>query len=108
MKLFSLKKDNDSIAPTSEDANPSSPLAENPTTGVSDNPLQLDTTNQPPMQATNYPDMPPDTSPKTAAIKNAEINNSKLFRDLLNVLKGVPVEASSFGIHYSLDSPIRS
>lgn len=74
MKLFSLKKDNNSTAstaPTSKDANPSSQLAENPTTGVSDNPLQLDTTNQPPMQATNYPDMPPDTSPKTAAIKNA-------------------------------------
>ncbi len=53
MKLFSLKKDNDSTAPTSEDANPSSQLAENPTTGVSDNPLQLDTTNQPPMQATD-------------------------------------------------------
>ena len=67
MKLFSLKKDNDSIAPTSEDANPSSPVAENPTTGVSDNPLQLDTTNQSPMQATNYPD----TSPNTTAIKNA-------------------------------------
>ena len=66
MKLFSLKKDNDSIAPTSEDANPSSQLAENPTTGVSDNPLQLDTTNQPPMQATNYPD----TSPNTTAITN--------------------------------------
>ena len=71
MKLFSLKKDNASTAPTSEDANPASQLAENPTTGVSDNALQLDTTNQPPMQATNYPDMPPDTSPKTAAIKNA-------------------------------------
>ena len=67
MKLFSLKKDNDSTAPTSKDANPSSQLAENPTTGVSDNPLQLDTTNQPPMQATNYPD----TSPKTTAITNA-------------------------------------
>ena len=67
MKLFSLKKDNDSTAPTSKDANPSSPLAENPTTGVSDNPLQLDTTNQPPMQATNYPD----TSPEKTAIKNA-------------------------------------
>lgn len=67
MKLFSLKKDNDSTAPTSKDANPSSPLAENPTTGVSDNPLQLDTTNQLPMQATNYSD----TSPKTTAIKNA-------------------------------------
>lgn len=67
MKLFSLKKDNDSTAPTSKDANPSSQLAENPTTGVSDNSLQLDTTNQPPMQATNYPD----TSPKTTAIKNA-------------------------------------
>nr|WP_309575516.1 hypothetical protein [Moraxella osloensis] len=66
MKLFSLKKDNDSTAPSSEDANPSSPLAENPTTGVSDNPLQLDTTNQPPMQATNYPD----TSPNTTAITN--------------------------------------
>nr|WP_313014550.1 hypothetical protein [Moraxella sp. CTOTU48841] len=71
MKLFSLKKDNDSIAPTSEDANPSSQLAENPTTGVSDNPLQLDTTNQPQMQATNYPNIPPDTSPNTTAIKNA-------------------------------------
>lgn len=67
MKLFSLKKDNDSIAPTSEDANPSSPLAENPTTGVSDSALQLDTTNQSPMQATNYSD----TSPETTAIKNA-------------------------------------
>ena len=67
MKLFSLKKDNDSTAPTSKDVNPSSQLAENPTTGVSDNPLQLDTTNQPPMQATNYPD----TSPNTTAIKNA-------------------------------------
>lgn len=67
MKLFSLKKENNSIAPTSEDANPSSPLAENPTTGVSDNPLQLDRTNQPPMQATNYPD----TSPNTTAIKDA-------------------------------------
>ena len=70
MKLFSLKKDNNSTAstaPTSKDANPSSQLAENPMIGVSDNPLQLDTTNQPPMQATNYPD----TSPKTAAIKNA-------------------------------------
>ena len=66
MKLFSLKKNNDSIAPTSEDANPSSQLAENPTTGVSDNPLQLDTT-QAPMQATNYPD----TSPNTTSIKNA-------------------------------------
>lgn len=66
MKLFSLKKDNDSTAPTSKDANPSSPLAENPTTGVSDNPLQLDTTDQPPMQATNYPD----TSPNTTAITN--------------------------------------
>lgn len=66
MKLFSLKKDNDSTAPSSEDANPSSQLAENPTTGVSDNPLQLDTTNQPPMQATNYPD----TSPNTTAITN--------------------------------------
>ena len=67
MKLFSLKKDNDSTAPTSkDDANPSSQLAENPTTGVSDNPLQLDTTDQPPMQATNYPD----TSPNTTAITN--------------------------------------
>ena len=67
MKLFSLKKDNDSIAPTSEDANPSSQLAGNPMIGVSDNPLQLDTTNQPPMQATNYPN----TSPTTTEIKNA-------------------------------------
>lgn len=67
MKLFSLKKDNDSTAPSSEDAHPSSQLAENPTTSVSDDPLQLDTTNQPPMQATNYPD----TSPNTTAIKNA-------------------------------------
>lgn len=67
MKLFSLKKENNSTAPSSEDANPSSPLAENPTTGVSDNPLQLDRTNQPPMQATNYPD----TSPNTTAIKDA-------------------------------------
>ncbi|MDI4480839.1 hypothetical protein E6P72_07005 [Moraxella osloensis] len=69
MKLFSLKKDNNSTAstaPTSKDANPSSQLAENPTTGVSDNALQLDTT-QAPMQATNYPD----TSPKTTAITNA-------------------------------------
>lgn len=66
MKLFSLKKDNDSTAPTSKDVNPSSQLAENPTTGVSDNPLQLDTTNQPPMQATNYSD----TSPNTTAITN--------------------------------------
>ena len=71
MKLFSLKKDNDSTAPTSEDANPSSQLAENPTTGVSDNPLQLDTTNQLPMQATNYPDTSPNTSPEETAIKNA-------------------------------------
>lgn len=70
MKLFSLKKDNNSIAstaPTSKDAHPSSQLAENPMTGVSDNQLQLDTTNQPPMQATNYPD----TSPNTTSIKNA-------------------------------------
>ena len=66
MKLFSLKKDNDSTAPTSKDVNPSSQLAENPTTGVSDNPLQLDTT-QAPMQATNYSDR----SPKTTAITNA-------------------------------------
>lgn len=71
MKLFSLKKDNDSTAPTSKDANPSSQLAENPTTGVSDNPLQLDTTNQPPMQATKSPDTSPNTSPETTAIKNA-------------------------------------
>ncbi len=71
MKLFSLKKDNDSTASTSEDANPSSQLAENPTTGVSDNPLQLDTTNQPPMQATNYSDTSLNTSPETTAIKNA-------------------------------------
>ena len=70
MKLFSLKKDNDSTAPTSKDANPSSQLAENPTTGVSDNALQLDTT-QAPMQATNYPDTSPNTSPETTAIKNA-------------------------------------
>ena len=67
MKLFSLKKDNDSTAPTSKDVNPSSPLAENPTTGVSDNALQLDTTNQLPMQATNYSD----TSPEETATKNA-------------------------------------
>ena len=71
MKLFSLKKDNDSTAPTSKDVNPSSPLAENPTTGVSDNALQLDTTNQPPMQATNYSDTSPNTFPETTAIKNA-------------------------------------
>lgn len=71
MKLFSLKKDNDSIAPTSEDANPSSQLAENPMTGVSDNPLQLDTTNQSPMQATNYLNTSPNTSPEKTAIKNA-------------------------------------
>ena len=71
MKLFSLKKDNDSTAPTSEDANPSSQLAENPMIGVSDSALQLDTTNQPPMQATNYPDTSPNTSPETTAIKNA-------------------------------------
>ena len=70
MKLFSLKKDNDSIAPTSKDANPSSQLAENPTTGVSDNPLQLDTI-QAPMQATKSPDTSPNTSPETTAIKNA-------------------------------------
>lgn len=70
MKLFSLKKDNDSTAPTSEDANPSSQLAESTTTGVSDNPLQPDTT-QPPMQATKYPNIPPDTSPNTIAIKDA-------------------------------------
>lgn len=66
MKLFSLKKDNDSTAPTSKDANPSSQLAENPMIGVSDNPLQLDTI-QAPMQATKSPD----TSPETTAIKNA-------------------------------------
>ena len=71
MKLFSLKKDNDSIAPTSEDTNPSSQLAENPMIGMSDNPLQLDTTDQPPMQATNYPDTSPNTSPNTTAITNA-------------------------------------
>ena len=70
MKLFSLKKDNDSTAPTSKDAHPSSQLAENPTTGVSDNPLQLDTT-QPPMQATNYSDTSPNTSPEETATKNA-------------------------------------
>lgn len=71
MKLFSLKKDNDSTAPTSKDAHPSSQLAENPPTGVSDNSLQLDTTNQPPMQATKSPDTSPNTSPETTAIKNA-------------------------------------
>nr|WP_313061812.1 hypothetical protein [Moraxella sp. CTOTU49097] len=74
MKLFSLKKDNNSIAstaPTSKDAHPSSQLAENPMIGVSDNPLPLGTTNQPPMQATNYPDIPPDTSLEKTAIKNA-------------------------------------
>ena len=70
MKLFSLKKNNDSIAPTSKDVNPSSQLAENPTTGVSDNALQLDTT-QAPMQATNYSDTSPNTSPNTTSIKNA-------------------------------------
>ncbi len=70
MKLFSLKKDNDSTAPTSKDANPSSPLAENPMIGVSDNPLQLDTI-QAPMQATKSPDTSPNTSPETTAIKNA-------------------------------------
>lgn len=71
MKLFSLKKDNDSTAPSSEDAHPSSPLADSPMTGVSDNPLQLGTTNQPPMQATNYPDTSPNTSPEKTAITNA-------------------------------------
>ncbi len=74
MKLFSLKKDNNSTAsaaPTSKDANPSSQLAENPTTGVSDNASQLDTTNQPPMQANNYSDTSPNTFPETTAIKNA-------------------------------------
>lgn len=71
MKLFSLKKDNDSTAPTREDANPSSQLAGNPTIGVSDNPLQLDTTNQSPMQATKSPDTSPNTSPETTTIKNA-------------------------------------
>ena len=71
MKLFSLKKDNDSIAPTSEDTNPSSQLAENPMIGMSDNPLQLDTTDQPPMQATKSPDTSPNTSPNTTAITNA-------------------------------------
>ena len=69
MKLFSLKKDNNSTDPTSKDANPSSQLAENPTTGVSDNPLQLDTT-QAPMQATKSPDTSPNTSPETTAITN--------------------------------------
>ena len=63
MKLFSLKKDNDSTAPSSEDANPSLQLAENPMIDVSDNPLQLDTTNQPPMQSTK--------SPETTTIKDA-------------------------------------
>lgn len=71
MKLFSLKKDNDSIAPTSEDTNPSSQLAENPMIGMSDNPLQLDTTDQPPMQATNYLDTSLNTPPNTTAITNA-------------------------------------
>lgn len=71
MKLFSLKKDNDSIAPTSEDTNPSSPLAENPMIGVSDSALQLDTTDQPPMQATKSPDTSLNTSPNTTAITNA-------------------------------------
>lgn len=71
MKLFSLKKDNDSIAPTSEDTNPSSQLAENPMIGMSDNPLQLDTTDQPPMQATKSPDTSLNTSPNTTAITNA-------------------------------------
>ncbi|BFN02743.1 hypothetical protein MOXK23_18570 [Moraxella sp. K23] len=70
MKLFSLKKNNDSIAPTSKDVNPSSQLAENPMIGVSDNPLQLDTI-QAPMQATKSPDTSPNTSPETTAIKNA-------------------------------------
>ena len=70
MKLFSLKKNNDSTAPTSKDANPSSQLAENPMIGVSDNPLQLDTI-QAPMQATKSPDTSPNTSPETTAIKNA-------------------------------------
>ena len=70
MKLFSLKKDNDSTAPSSEDANPSLQLAENPMIDVSDNPLQLDTTNQPPIQVTNYPDTSPNTSLETTAIKN--------------------------------------
>lgn len=71
MKLFSLKKDNDSIASTSEDTNPSSQLAENPMIGMSDNPLQLDTTDQPPMQATKSPDTSLNTSPNTTAITNA-------------------------------------
>ena len=71
MKLFSLKKDNDSIAPTSEDTNPSSQLAENPMIGMSDNPLQLDTTDQPPMQATKSPDTSLNTPPNTTAITNA-------------------------------------
>lgn len=71
MKLFSLKKDNDSIASTSEDTKPSSPLAENPMIGMSDNPLQLDTTDQPPMQATKSPDTSLNTPPNTTAIKNA-------------------------------------
>lgn len=71
MKLFSLKKDNDSIASTSEDTNPSSQLAENPMIGMSDNPLQLDTTDQPPMQATKSPDTSLNTSPNMTAITNA-------------------------------------
>jgi len=70
MKLFSVKKDNDSTAPTSKDAHPSSQLAENPTTGVSDSALQLDTT-QAPMQSTKSPDTSPNTSPETTTIKNA-------------------------------------
>lgn len=84
MKLFSLKKDNDSIAPTSEDANPSSQLAENPTTGVSDNPLHLDTTNQPQMQATNYPNTSPNTTTITNTFSLDTIDLNQLEDELLH------------------------
>ncbi len=100
MKLFSLKKDNDSTAPTSKDVNPSSPLAENPTTGVSDNALQLDTTNQLPMQATNYSDTSPNTSPETTAIKNAfsldSIDLNQLEDELLKAADTVAPKKLSF------------
>ena len=84
MKLFSLKKDNDSTALTSEDANLSSQLAENPTTGVSDNPLQLDTTNQPPMQATNYPNTSPNTTTITNTFSLDSIDLNQLEDELLH------------------------
>lgn len=84
MKLFSLKKDNDSTALTREDANPSSPLAENPTIGVSDNPLQLDTTNQSPMQATNYPDRSPNTTTITNTFSLDTIDLNQLEDELLH------------------------